>query len=178
MEAYWASKAWSRIASHDFITSRKPHFELVNILPTVVIGPDALATRTEELIKGTRAMVMSPVLGQKQSFPCVGSPVHVDDVARAYVDALKPGVPGNADYILASDTPDGVEWDSASEIARRLFPEAVEKGVLPLEGTLPSQDFKIDDGTTKRAFGWECQSYEKTMEGLIEQYIELKAKEE
>jgi len=173
MEAYWASKAISRMATKTFITEHAPDFDIVNLLPTVVIGRDELATDTTSLLKSTRALVMGIILGQKQETPLVGVQVHVDDVARAHVDALKPSVPGNTDYILTSDTLDGIEWDSANEIVARLFPEAAAKGVLPLGGSMPTKTWRIDAATTEKAFGWKCQSFEKTVQSLVGQYVEL-----
>jgi len=53
----------------------------------------------------------------------VGVPVHVASVAKAHVHALKPSVPGNAEYILSSDCPEGIKWDQALTIAEKYFPE-------------------------------------------------------
>jgi len=169
MEAYWASKALSRLAAHKFRTEKNPHFEIINLLPSVVIGPDELAMKSSELLIGTRALAMAPLLGVKSEIPLVGQQVHVDDVARAHVDALDTRVPGNADYILSSDGADGIEWDDANG----MFKGEGGKGKLKLDGSLPTTKWRIDSSTTERAFGWKCQSFKETMSDLVGQYLGL-----
>jgi hypothetical protein len=174
MEAYWASKALSRVAVRDFIAEKTPHFDVVSLLPSVVIGADERATSTEILLEGTRTMVMGPVLGAISPFPMVGVPVDMVDVARAHVEALKPSVPGNAEYLLSSDTPEGVEWDLSLGLARKNFPGDCGKGkALPLGGSFPTTKWLLDVSMTEKAFGWKFTPYEETMTGLLQQYVEL-----
>lgn len=178
MEAYWASKAFARLATKEFIANNNPQFDIVNLLPSVVLGPEDLATCTSALLVGTRAMLMPVLHGVKLDAPLVGTPVHVDDVARAHVDAIKTGVPGNADYILSSDGEEGIDWNSMSDIARKYFPGEVESGMLPLGGALPTRKWRLDVSSTERVFGWKCRPFEETMRDLIAQYVELLKKEQ
>jgi nucleoside-diphosphate-sugar epimerase len=177
MEAYWASKALSRTLTHTFLAEKNPHFEIINLLPSVVIGPDELATKTSDLLTGTRALAMAPLLGVKSEIPLVGQQVHVNDVARAHVDALKPRVPGNADYILTSDSPDGFKWDDVK--AMKTFKNGVSgsEGKLKLDGSMPTMKWKIDVSTTEKTFGWKCKPFEETMKDLIGQYLGLLERE-
>ncbi|EHK20906.1 uncharacterized protein TRIVIDRAFT_50565, partial [Trichoderma virens Gv29-8] len=181
MEAYWASKAYSRIATREFVEKKKPHFDFVHLLPSVVFGPDERIPpngAADELLKDSRAAVIAPALdGSTNSpFPFVGVPVHVADVARAHVDAVDTTrIPGNTEYILSSDTPDGIVWDrDTAAVARKYFPGEVQSKVLPLEGTLPCIKFRLDGDTTERAFGWKFTSFEQTMRELLTQYVKLK----
>jgi nucleoside-diphosphate-sugar epimerase len=166
MEAYWASKAFSRILAHKYLAEKTPHFQIINLLPSVVIGPDELATKTSDLLTGTRALAMAPILGQKIESPLVGQQIHVNDVARGHVDALDSRVPGNADYILSSDV---IEWDDV----KMMFKGSVGEGELklPLDGSLPTLKWRIDSSTTEKAFGWKCLSFEMTMRDLVAQYL-------
>ncbi|KAL7948587.1 hypothetical protein V8C42DRAFT_363077 [Trichoderma barbatum] len=181
MEAYWASKAYSRIATRDFIKENKPHFDFVHLLPSVVFGPDERIPpngSADELLTDSRAAVIAPALdGSTNSpFPFVGVPVHVADVARAHVDAVdSTRIPGNTEYILSSDTPDGIVWDrDIAAVAKKYFPEEVQSKTLPLEGTLPCIKFRLDGDTTEKAFGWRFTSFEQTMRELLAQYLRLK----
>ncbi|KAL7910311.1 hypothetical protein GGI35DRAFT_448441 [Trichoderma velutinum] len=181
MEAYWASKAYSRIATQEFIEKQKPHFDFVHLLPSVVIGPDERVPSSgsvDELLKDNRAAVLAPALdgSTNSSFPFVGVPVHVADVARAHVDAVdSTRIPGNTEYILSSDTPDGIVWDrDIAAVAKKYFPGEVQSKVLPLEGTLPCIKFRLDGDATEKAFGWKFTSFEQTMRELIAQYLQLK----
>jgi nucleoside-diphosphate-sugar epimerase len=182
MEAYWASKALARMATTDFVEKRKPQFDIVNLLPSVVIGVDERLpsdAHAKELRVGARGSVLAPALDASQNspFPFVGVPVHVADVARAHVDALDlDRVPGNTDYVLSSDTPDGVVWDQdVRSIARKYFPAEVENGRLPLQGSLGHVKWRLDGGETETVFGWKFTSFEETMKDLLAQYLKLQA---
>ncbi|EHK42412.1 hypothetical protein TRIATDRAFT_310002 [Trichoderma atroviride IMI 206040] len=173
MEAYWASKTLARKHVHEFLSQKKPHFDIIQLLPSVVLGPDDWATDLETLFVGTRAMIMPIVQGKVMEAPVVGVPVLVDDVALAHVDAIKPSVPGNKDYILSSNTPDGIEWNSILDIAQQHFPGEVASGLLQCTGSLPTRRWKLDTSDTEKAFGWKCTSFEDTMRKLLQQYITL-----
>lgn len=181
MEAYWASKAYSRLATREFVEKKKPHFDFVHLLPSVVFGPDERIPpngAADELLKDIRAAVIAPALdGSTNSpFPYVGVPVHVADVARAHVDAVdSTRIPGNSEYILSSDTPNGIVWDrDIAAVARKYFPEEVQNKILPLEGTLPCIKFRLDGDSTEKAFGWRFTSFEQTMREFLTQYLKLK----
>lgn len=176
MAAYWASKALARAHVHEFLTERKPHFDIIQLLPSVVIGPDDLATDLATLQVGTRGMVLPIVKGVKMDMPLVGTPVLADDVAKAHVDAIKSSIPGNKDYILSSDAPEGIAWNAMNEIAKKYFPQEVESGLIPCGGSLPTRKWKLDTSDTEAAFGWECTSFEETVRRLLEQYIALSRK--
>lgn len=105
----------------------------------------------------------------------VGGPVNVADVARVHVDAIKASVPGNRDYLLSSDTPEGVQWDDGMAVARKSFVgECSEGGVLQLGGSLGTTRFLLDVRETERVFRWGFVGFEETMRGLIVQFVELK----
>ncbi|KAJ6780284.1 hypothetical protein PWT90_08472 [Aphanocladium album] len=120
MEAYWASKALARQHVHEFRSKNNPHFDIIQLLPSVVFGPDDWATNLDNFLTGTRAMIIPIVQGKDIQSPLVGAPVLVDDVARAHVDAIQRSIPGNKDYILSSDAPGGIEWNSILDIAQKL----------------------------------------------------------
>ncbi|KAJ5784013.1 NAD-dependent epimerase/dehydratase [Penicillium psychrosexuale] len=182
MEAYWASKALARVATKAFVAHEHPNFDFVNLLPSVVIGPDdrldADPTATvDSLLQGTRAAVLAPALisSLNSSFPYVGTPVHVADVARAHVDAVDAGlVPGNFEYILSSDTPNGVVWDrDVQAVCKKFFPKEVTSKRLALEGSLTAIQWRLSAQQTEETFGWKFTSFEETMRQLLSQYLKL-----
>jgi nucleoside-diphosphate-sugar epimerase len=172
MEAYFASKTLSRIATKEFMEKEKPSFEYVNLLPTMVFGPDELATNTQGLMSNACGMVLRALMDVNMP-RIVGATVHVDDVARAHIDGLKSSVPGNRDYILSSDAPEGVCWEDAESTVKRNFPKAVEKGILKLEGSMPLNPWRLDTRETEDAYGWKPISFEETVRELVEQYLGL-----
>lgn len=175
MEAYWSSKALARIAAHDFMKTHQPHYDLVQILPGVVIGADDRATSLSDLKENTPLweLKLSPVLGVKQPYPMVGVPIDVSDVAKAHVDAVIKPVPGNKDYLLAAGYPEGIEWDSMIDVAQRAFANQCRDQSLPLGGTLPTTKWSVDCQETEDAFGWKFHSFDATVERAIGQYIAL-----
>ncbi|KAJ5937837.1 NAD(P)-binding protein [Penicillium verhagenii] len=185
MEAYWASKALARIATRNFVRDSKPQFDFVNLLPSVVIGPDTRldfdpAATSDNLNQGTRASVLAPALDSSRNspFPYVGTPVHVADVARAHVDAIdRYHVPGNSEYILSSDTPEGVVWDiDIQKICREHFPKQVLSKEFPMEGALPAIKWRLDADDTHKVFGWQFVPFSETAKELLSQYLQLHAK--
>jgi len=152
----------------------KPEFEFVNLLPTVVFGPDELATNAAELVTSGNSLVLSPLLDV--NIPqMVGATVHVDDTARAHIDALKPSVQGNKDYILTSDAPDGFDWKDAQNYVRKFFPEAVKNGTLKLGGSLTARIWRLDTRETEKEFGWKFVSFHETLKELVGQYLKFVA---
>jgi nucleoside-diphosphate-sugar epimerase len=161
MEAYCASKTLCRIAIHDFVAFHKPAVEFVNLLPTVLIGPDELATSSEELM-GTRDLALGLLLEAKIP-EMVGATVHVADVARAHIDALSRTIPGNRSYILSSDAPEG--------FCGKMFPAAVESQILGLKGSMATKKVRLDVRETEKALQWKFLSFNETVKQLVEQYL-------
>jgi nucleoside-diphosphate-sugar epimerase len=120
---------------------------------------------------------MIPILGQKSTTPLFGTSVHVDDVAKAHIDALNSNVPGNAEYLLTSDGLEGVVWEDGMDITKKYFGREVESGLLPLGGDMDTMRIRIDTRQTEDAFGWKCRSFEETIKSLVGQYLELKRAE-
>jgi nucleoside-diphosphate-sugar epimerase len=173
MEAYWSSKALSRLAVRDFVSKNKPQFDIIQLLPSVVLGADARATSVKDLKEQTPLweLKMSPILGITQAMPMVGVPVDVADVAKAHVDAINPSVPGGKEYVLSAETPDGIEWDEMIDIVKKEWPERAGKGELLLGGTLPTMVWKIDVVATEKAFGWRFRKFEDTIKEAVGQYL-------
>lgn len=171
MEAYFASKTLSRIATRKFMEGEeKPEFEFVNLLPTVVFGPDERATNAAELVTAGNYLALGPLLDVNVP-QMAGATVHVDDAARAHIDALKPTVQGNRDYILSSDAPDGLDWADAQNHIRRIFPEAVENGTLKLGSSSRARTWRLDTRETEKEFGWKFVSFKETLRELVGQYL-------
>jgi nucleoside-diphosphate-sugar epimerase len=170
MEAYFASKTLSRIAAKEFVQREKPGFELVNLLPTMVFGPDELATNVTELMTSSRGLILGSLMDVKMP-ETVGATVHVDDVARAHIDALEPEVPGNTDYILSAHAQNGICWEDVKDFVRQSFPDAVDKEFLKLEGSFGIRPWRLYTKDMEDAFGWKCVSFEETLKELLAQYL-------
>ncbi|PYH75562.1 NAD(P)-binding protein [Aspergillus uvarum CBS 121591] len=188
MEAYWISKALARKASGDFIETHRPSFDFVNLLPGVVIGPDDRLipsptnrnVKSDDVLQGTRRSVLAPVLTDdlNSSFPYVGVPVHVSDVARAHIDAVdRQRIPGNSEFILVSDADadEAVDWEEGARgVVRTYYGKELEEGLFPMEGSLEAIRWRVDTRETERVFGWRFVGFQETIKALIAQWAGLK----
>lgn len=65
--AYFTSKALALDATDKWLAEKKPHFSIVNIMPGFILGRNELVTVAEDLLNGTNAVVLGPVLGQQMT---------------------------------------------------------------------------------------------------------------
>lgn len=176
--AYRASKRLAYHAAEDFMASKKPTFDLVNILPSYVQGRNELVTRKEDVHNGSNDVMMDLVLGAKGGRPRRANIVFVDDVAKVEVLALDPKLAKNGDNFIAAGSPSGmsIEWNDVTQIVGKLFPDAVKSGILPLGGDQESISVSYDVSKTEEAFGFKFAGLETQVKSLIGQYVELASK--
>jgi nucleoside-diphosphate-sugar epimerase len=171
-EAYAAGKVRSLVATKEFIAEKKPAWDVINIMPSFVIGENELITEPLGLCDGTNAAMFAQVLGKDSGWGAVpGTSILVDDVARLHVEALDPRIPGNQSFLAVSEGERGTVWEDAIEIVNRNFPEAVKMGVLPNSGAAATKRTKIDSSRTEKVFGWKFSSYEDQVKSVVKQYL-------
>ena len=174
--AYAASKIFARNATTEFIRTRKPHFDVINVMPTFVIGRSELVQTPEEAVtQGTNKLALLAPLGNKLTTPTTGATVHVDDVARIHILSLDPKVEGGQNFSAHSGN---WELDSASEIVKRRFPEAMAKGVFSVDGDVPSSKLLVDSSKTEEVLGFKFLDWESQVTSVAGHYLELVAKQE
>jgi len=172
-EAYAASKAIALNKTEEFIQTEKPSFDVINVMPSYVIGKNELVTDAKNITVGTNGAAFGPVLGVDAKLARPGTTVHLDDVARVHVLALDPKIPGNQSFFLNSEGLKGTIWEDAIDIVASNFPEAVKKGVLPNNGKAPTKSTKIDARRTEEVFGFKFKSYEEQVLSVTRHYLEL-----
>jgi nucleoside-diphosphate-sugar epimerase len=175
MDAYGVSKAAALAATERFKQEEKPHFEVISILPSMVTGKNELNRTPEDVGKGSNGTTLGVLLNNKSETPSLGVSVHVNDVARAHIDALSPVIQGNRNYLCSSGGIEGTRWEDAKDIVRRNFPKAVAIGIFPLEGSQPSRPIRLDSSDTEEAFGWKFASFEEQVKSVAAHYLELLA---
>lgn len=67
--------------------------------------------------------------------------------------------------------------DDVKGIVSHNFPEAVQRGDLPNDGSNPSFVSRMDISKTEDTFGLKLATYEETISGMIGNYLELLEKE-
>jgi nucleoside-diphosphate-sugar epimerase len=176
--AYAASKTLA-LDLLDKAAASRPGFDIINILPGVVVGPSGLYTSTAAMTApgfGSNSLMLNLALGRRmEGTPFPLGLVGITDVARIHVAALDAtNVPGpTATFILDAERS---SYDEIKEIVKKHFPEKVADGTFSENGTWTMVDLKMDTSNTVQTFG-RLDSYESDVVKLIEQYLELKAKE-
>ncbi|KAH7327332.1 hypothetical protein BKA65DRAFT_597877 [Rhexocercosporidium sp. MPI-PUGE-AT-0058] len=146
-------------------------------MPGAVIGRSELLTKSEDLMKSTNWIPPSIVLGVKSDGKKPAMITHIDDVARAHVEALDTQkIPGNRGFLLQSGDGGKVVLDDALVVAREKFGDAVEEGILPLGGTTSEAYQIVDSIETERVFG-PLRTYKEAVESVLGQFVELKRRE-
>jgi nucleoside-diphosphate-sugar epimerase len=179
-EVYQASKALALNASERFVAEKNPHFTVVNLLPSYIIGRNELVATSEDLRKGSNNVPLSILNGVTWPTPRPAVAVYISDVARIHVEALdEEKVKGNATFILEGKN--GKEegelvLDDAVKVAKEYFADAVKEGILPLGGHTESAVHSMDASETVKVFG-ELKGYKDSVREVVEQFVELKRKE-
>lgn len=161
--AYGASKSMSLDTAEDSIKTNKPKYDVVFLMPSLVIGPNPLSKTAEDYISGTNAPLLRMLLG-RPGIPMLGSSIPVQDVAKLHVKALETSIPAGR-YLAASGGSKGTQWADAFGIVKEHFPEASGK-IFKTEGKPVVVPINFD---TSKTF----QSFEEQVKSVAENYLQL-----
>jgi hypothetical protein len=145
------------------------------VLPSYVQGANRLLTDAKDVRNGSNDIMVDLCLGNVAERPRFANTVFVDDVAAIEVAALDVNKAKDGDHFIAA-YPTAIEWNDVLGIVERLFPEAVEKGILSLKGNQESIKVNCDVSDTTRKLGVEFTGLEGQVRSLIGQYVELASK--
>ncbi|KAG5986222.1 hypothetical protein E4U43_005614, partial [Claviceps pusilla] len=176
--AYDASKALSFAATKEFIRKNKPLFDVIHILPSIVLGRDDTVRQVSSFIKGTNGVLIAPLLGQARDFQIIGSTVHVSDVAEMHVLALDPKIRGNQDFLAAAE--DTIDWADSFDIVKRRYPEECEKGIFKVdERSLlpPTKPTRVDSSKARSVLGIKFKTFEEQVVSVFDHFFELRSQE-
>lgn len=178
-EAYAASKVRALNATTQLLSTSKPHFDVVHVCPSFVIGKDELVSDSANATAGTNGAALAQVLGVKQQWTTPSASVHLDDVALAHVKALDPAIPSGYNLVLQSEGLQGTTWGDAIDIVKRRFPQALATagGILPNDGFAPTKRTKIDASETAKRLGISFKGYEEQIVSVVGHYLDLKGVE-
>ena len=168
--AYSASKSRSLSAAEDFIKTNKPSYDVVFLMPSLLLGNNPLAKTRRELFSGSNAPLLGTLLGQFGR-PILDSSVSLEDTVRLHVVALDTSIPAGR-YLVASNGPEGAPWGDAISIVKKYFPEASGK-VFATDETPTVVPLNVDFSKTEKAFGIKFQSFEEQVKSVTENYLAL-----
>jgi nucleoside-diphosphate-sugar epimerase len=168
--AYTASKAMSLDAAEDFIKVHKPKYDVVLLMPSLVVGPNPLSKTPEDFISGTNTPLLRLLLGKPVPH-MLGSTVSVLDVAELHVLALNTSIPAGR-YLAASGGLKGTNWAEAFGVVKKYFSEEAEKTFVT-EGKPVIVKIDVDTLKTEKAFGFKFRSFEEQVKSVAENYLAL-----
>ncbi|KAL8697222.1 MAG: hypothetical protein Q9201_007236 [Fulgogasparrea decipioides] len=179
LAALSAARSRALAATDRFLAKNKPQFTVVNLMPSVILGRNELATTTKDFLESSNFEGLGYLSGQMISAKVPSTTVHINDVAKLHVlslDAKK--VTKTQNFMLSSGGIQGSAWYEAEDIVKKYYTEAVKKGWLAVNGEQPVNRVKIDAKRTGTVFGIEFTGFEKQVRDALDQWVELKAKEE
>lgn len=69
------------------------------------------------------------------------------------------------------------QWEDTKVYASKHFPQAVEKGLLPNNGSFVGFNLKCDPSRVEKVMGFKLKSFEDMIVDLVGQYVQLLEKE-
>ncbi len=162
-EADWASKAAVYNVTLDFKSKQRPHFDIITLMQTVVLGRHGLLKDGTRLAatNNSNFFLFAQILGISVPLPIAATTIHVADVARCYVAALRKSVAGNDSYLIASETPESIVFDDFLLVIREEYPDAVKSGRYPMNGSTMSLPVKMDCSKALKVFPIELLGFEE-----------------
>ncbi|KAF2459301.1 hypothetical protein BDY21DRAFT_337897 [Lineolata rhizophorae] len=170
--AYAASKVAALREAEAFMArDPRPHFDVVHVHPSFVLGRNGMAAEPRASLRGTNGIALGMALGRHLG-NVAGASAHVEDVAAVHVKALDAAaVPGGRSYIVSQRT----RWEDVAATVRRRFADAVQKRLLVPTGSADTLDIELDASETEAIFGFAHRGIEDQVESVVGQYLELRA---
>ncbi|RDH36397.1 hypothetical protein BDQ94DRAFT_185491 [Aspergillus welwitschiae] len=160
---YAASKVLAHQAKRSFLEKNSPHYKLITLHPTFVLGP-SMIQKTPEEISGMNALFwLSITSGQTR---IANAWVHVYDVADAHIKVLEKDIQSGTEFILSRPA---VSWEHPADFIKEKYPAVECKLNPPFEG-----HWALDTTTADRILGMRWRSEEQIIGDVIEQQLGLR----
>ncbi|OAQ66105.1 NAD(P)-binding domain-containing protein [Pochonia chlamydosporia 170] len=174
--AYRASKTAAEKAAWNFMTEKKPGFDLVSLCPTMVFGPFLPAAKPKSIgeVNTSNLMVWSVVsAGKNESIPPTKGPCWVDvrDVADAHVKALLVPEAGGNRYMLCQSVYCNQELADVSRKVTTKYAETIPVGE---PGKRESHThYGVDASDAEKVLGLKWRGLEDCLGDLVPQLFEI-----
>lgn len=177
-QAYTASKVLAHLAATKFVEENKVQFDLIRVLPSYIQGANELYTSAEQMRDpaslGSNEGTMNTVLGNIAGRPRLTHQVYLNDVAKAHVFALRSEVAKNGDNLLVvGNGGDSTSWQDYVPIIKRLFPDAVAKGLINPKAEDDNMNASFDVSSSEKALGYKFAGAEEIVKSVVGQYLRL-----
>lgn len=158
---YQASKILAHQFSKRFILERKPHFDIITLHPTFVLGP-SLVQRSASEITGVVMMFMNSLGMDKPMFP--STIVDVRDVAEATLATLDAKIERNGEELIISG--EKVTWGDVVSFIKEKYPQ------VPLKLNPPfDQPFEANSSKARRLLDLKWRSMEDIVGSVLDQQL-------
>ncbi|TAQ89948.1 hypothetical protein B7494_g1731 [Chlorociboria aeruginascens] len=132
---YAASKILAHQATRDFLVKENPHYDLITLHPTFVLGHN-LVQESAQGLDGVNGLFWMSLFSEQQ--PLIPSAwVHVQDVADAHIKLLDTPVESGKEFILSEH--ETFPWEEAVDFIKAKYPNLGIKIKPPFEG-----EWKVD----------------------------------
>jgi len=154
------------------VEKHKPGFDVVYLIPSLVIGPNALANTLEQFMsKRTNTLLMKLLLREKAPMPPLGSSISIQDVVELRIKALNSEAKAG-EYLVTRPSHEQVD---AKAVVEKHFPKAVG-GAISLGGKLGSIKIDVNVEKIEKVFKFIFQNFEEQVKGVVANYLELTLK--
>ena len=173
------SKLLAHVAADDFMKKNGLSFDLIRIMPGFMQGASELYSSAADMRDpaklGSNSGTMLTALGMSAG----GGPrptyqTFVSDVAKAHLLALKPEVAKSGDnFLTVGNDGVGIPWEDIVDVIKKLYPDAVAKGILKPE--MKDQNFieRYDVASTEDKLGYKFAEPEVMVKSVVGQYLQL-----
>ncbi|CAD0016218.1 unnamed protein product [Aureobasidium pullulans] len=149
---YQASKILAHQATHAFNKTHKPHYTLVTLHPSFVLGRSLVRHSAEE-IDGINAFLWQSFQLETPFFPPAW--VHVKDVAEAHLKILELDIASGEEFVLSGHP---FTWDDVATFVREKYPEVNTKLQGPFDPSIT-----VDSSKAQKTLGFKW----RTMEDML-----------
>ncbi|KAF1808078.1 NAD(P)-binding protein [Eremomyces bilateralis CBS 781.70] len=166
---YQASKTKSLNTIEEWQSTNATPFDIITLMPSLILGVDDLATTPRELEKSGNAILLSLLKGNQSPIPLNSAVVDVNDVALAHLRSLDENITGNQSFILGGPG----DWIKTTAIAKSVVPGAFSDGILQEGGVQHTFDVAVDARKTEGLLDIKPTPYHNTVAAVAIQYVEL-----
>jgi len=157
---YQASKILAHQATHAFNKTHKPHYTLVTLHPSFVLGRSLVQHSAEE-IDGINAFLWQSLQLETPFFPPAW--VHVKDVAEAHLKVLELDIASGEEFVLSGHP---FTWDDVATFVREKYPEVNTKLQGPFDPSIT-----VDSSKAQKTLGFKWRTMEDMLVDVIEQQL-------
>ncbi|TCD61668.1 hypothetical protein EIP91_008116 [Steccherinum ochraceum] len=171
IEAYRGAKKYSELYAWDYIRDKKPHFDLVTLIPPMVFGPFVHSVSKAADLNSSVKDIYDVASGAEYPLQRTLAWVDVRDLAYVHVEALVRPEASNRRFLVVS--PEQFSYQLMADVVRKEFDwakDVVKKGD---EGAALPPCYTLDGETTAEVFGFKYRSFKNCIVDAVTQLHEF-----